>query len=108
VTGCVGSSGLNYGGTAATVWTVAAVIDQNNVQVNVGAVGVGAYVSGGTVYGEPWTLQFRCPGKRCRAVHSVHCPIDPSDSNLADGHRLLQKGERTATWGSSNEGVELY
>jgi hypothetical protein len=51
VTGCVGSSGLNYGGTAATVWTVAAVIDQNNVQVNVGAVGVGAYVSGGTVYG---------------------------------------------------------
>jgi len=36
-----GVIGIELWRTAATVWTVAAVIDQNNVQVNVGAVGVG-------------------------------------------------------------------
>jgi hypothetical protein len=51
VTGCVGANGLNYAGTAATVWTVLAYVDANDFTVNVGAITVGAYTSGGTVYG---------------------------------------------------------
>lgn len=50
VTGCVGANGLNYGGTAATVWTVLGYVDANDFTVNTG-LPVGAYTSGGTVYG---------------------------------------------------------
>lgn len=49
-TGIVGASGLNYAGTASTVWSVSYVVDIFNIQVNVGSITVGTYTSGGTLY----------------------------------------------------------